>query len=43
MEEKLGREAVEAILEGEGVTDLNVYPTDPAFMDEFIVRLTDKL
>ncbi len=43
LEEKLGREAVLAILEGEGVTDLNVYPTDTAWMDEFIVRLTDRL
>ena len=43
LEEKIGRDAVMEILTAEGVRDLNVYPTEPAWMDEFIVRLADRL
>ena len=42
LEEKLGREAVLAILKEEGVDGLKVYPTEPEWMDEFIVRLASR-
>ena len=40
LEEKLGREAVQKILDDEGVTDFNVYPTEQDWLFNFINRLS---
>ena len=43
LEEKLGREAVLAILDAEGATDFNVYPIEDGWLFDFINRLAAML
>ena len=43
LEEKIGREAVIKILDDEGVTYFNEYPTEDGWMFDFINRLASML
>ncbi|MBO7761977.1 MAG: DUF4091 domain-containing protein, partial [Clostridia bacterium] len=43
LEEKLGREAVLAILEEEGIVDFGTYPRENGWMEGFLYRLCERL
>jgi hypothetical protein len=43
LEEKLGREAVLAILEEEGIENFGNYPREVGFIDGFLYRLAERL